>query len=216
MTEPFASPQPNGGIVLAGPRASGKRTVAFALTSLRRSYASFPALTVVARSPVDAEQTTQRHLDELRDWAQVFHRFTTDGAAYVYDRERLAKLRKQGRVPVACVDDIATVEAFEREAGDWLYVLLWCPRDEAQRRLAAGWSADGGRPTPESGWVRQWEKSSKVLLKDPRRFTLAIRSDHLDAVQIAQIIHLAAQAGRSSPLSASRPGATSAAQTGSG
>lgn len=175
-----------------------------------------PALTVAARSPVDAEQTTQRHLDDLQAWAQVFHRFTTDGDTFVYDRERLSKLREQGRVPVSCVDDIATVEAFEREAGDWLHVLLWCPREEAERRLADGWTVNEGQPAPERGWVRRWEKSTKGLLRDPRRFTLAIRSDHLDAVQIAQIVHLAAQAGRSTPHSASRPGATSAAQTGSG
>jgi hypothetical protein len=119
--------------------------VAFALTSLRRSYAPFPALTVAHRSPIAAEQTTQRHLDELKAWAQVFHGFTSDGISYAYDRERLNKLRDQGRIPVACVDDADALRAFEREADDWLQILLWCPREEAERRLARVWSPTKSR-----------------------------------------------------------------------
>ncbi|WP_232660556.1 hypothetical protein [Pseudonocardia sp. TRM90224] len=187
------------GILLAGPPASGKRTVTFALTSLRRSYAPFPALTVGSDTRVAAERTTQRHLDELKAWAQVFHEFTSDGARYVYDRERLNRIREQGRIPVACVDDIDVLRAFEREADDWLQVLLWCPREEAERRLAATGVA------PDRAAVRRWDRSEKGLLGDVRRFTVSIRTDRLNAVQVAQLVHHAAQSAVAAPAPAGSP-----------
>jgi hypothetical protein len=214
-TSSHHGPKPTyGGIVLAGPPASGKRTAAFALTSLRRSYAPFPALTVAHQSPIAAEQTTQRHLDELKAWAQVFHEFTNDGISYAYDRERLNKLREQGRIPVACVDDADTARAFEREADDWLQILLWCPRAEAERRLAGVRPAAEEPTAPDRSSMRRWDRSNKRLLRDTGWFTLMIRSDRLDAVQVAQIVHLAAQSGAPGPDLASRPVAASVPKTG--
>lgn len=203
-----------GGIVLAGPPASGKRTVRFALTSLRRSYASFPALTVAHRPQIDAEQTTQRHLDEMRAWAQIFHELRVEGANYAYDRERLSKLREEGRIPVACVDDPDALLAFEREADDWLRVLLWCPREEAERRLSRGWPGDEEQKAPGRSSMRRWDRSSKGLLRDTQRFTMTVRSDRLDAVQMAQVVHLTAQSGVPESEFAPRPGAGSVAETG--
>lgn len=202
------------GVVLAGPPASGKRTVTFALTSLRRSYASFPALTVAHRARVAAEQTTRRHLDELRAWAQLFHEFTSDGIRFAYERERLNNLREQGRIPIACVDDGDVLQAFEREADDWLQILLWCPRDEAERRLARTWFAHEKQRTPDRSSMRRWDRSEKKLLRDTRRFTLSIRTDRLNAVQVAQIVHLAAQSGVPEPAPGLEPSAPSDLKTG--
>jgi hypothetical protein len=193
------------GIVLAGPPASGKRTTTFALTSLRRSYAPFPALTVARQPSIHAEQTTRQHLDELRAWAQIFHEFTVEGTSYAFDRERLSKLREQGRIPVACVDDADALQAFEHESSDWLQILLWCPREAAERRLTSGWPAREEHEAPGRPSMRRWDRSSKGLQRDTRRFTLTIRSDRLDAVQVAQIVHLAAMA-----VEAARPAVRSA------
>lgn len=187
--------QPYDGVLLVGPPASGKRTVAFALQSLRATYAPFPALTVAHQPLVHGQRTTQAHLDELRSWAQMFHEFTIDGDSYAYDGERLGALRERGHVPVACVDDIAGLEAFEREAGDWLAILLWCPREAAERRLASDRSVWADREAYVRRLVRWWDRSTRVLLRDVSRFTVVLRSDHVNAVQIAQIVHLAAQAG---------------------
>jgi hypothetical protein len=189
------------GVVLAGPPASGRRTTAFALTSLRRSYAHYPALTPARQALVDAAQATRRQLDELRSWAQLFAESTCDGVGYAYDRERLNKLRDQGRIPVACVDDVDVLRAFEQEADDWLPVLLWCPREEAERRLA---DARDVHATPVSAWLRRWDRSTKKLLREPLRFPLSIRTDRMDPVHVAQIVHLAAQSGAAAGATASR------------
>ena len=180
------------GVILAGPPASGRRTVAFALTSLRRSYAHYPALTTERQALVDAARTTQSQLDELRSWAQLFVEFTCEGISYAYDHQRLNKLREQGRIPVACVDDIDVLRAFEQEADDWLQVLLWCPRQEAERRLAS--TPDVHRTSAPAG-LRRWDRSTKRLLREPLRFPLSIRTDRMDPVHVAQIVHLAAQSG---------------------
>jgi hypothetical protein len=180
------------GVVLAGPPASGRRTAVFALTSLRRSYAHYPALTTAHQDLVDAVHTTRQQMDDLRSWAQLFAGSTRDGIGWAYDRARLTRLREQGRVPVACVDDVDVLRAFEREADDWLVVLLWCPREEAERRIAR---AGDVRRIPASTWLRRWDRSTKQLFRDPQRFALTIRTDRMDAVQVAQIVHLAAQSG---------------------
>jgi hypothetical protein len=172
------------GILLAGPPASGRRTTVFALETLRRTYAHVPALTTTPDPTVDAEKVTQRHLDELRSWAQLFHEVTLDGHSFTHDRERLVQLREKGRMPVVCVEDAPALDAFDHESDGWLPVLLWCPREVAEQR-----TADPGR-----AWARRWERSSKSLAAQSHRFTLSLRTDRLNAVEIARIVHLAAQA----------------------
>ena len=183
-----------GGVLLAGPPASGKRTVAFALSTLRRSYGHVPALTAATHPAMGAEQTSQKYLDELRSWAQLFYEFTVERARYVYDRERLDTLRAQGRVPVVCIEDIDALSAFEREPDDWLTVILRCPRDHARDRLTRGHSAAGRAAIITRSWTRRWERSIKALERGTQRFTMTLRSDRLDAVEIARIVHIAAQA----------------------
>ncbi|MEU6698957.1 hypothetical protein [Pseudonocardia sp. NPDC046786] len=141
-----------------------------------------------------AEQTSQKHLDELRSWAQLFYEFTVERARYGYDRERLNTLRGQGHIPVVCVENIDALSAFQRESDDWLTVLLRCPRDHAQDRLTRGRSATERAAIITRSWRRRWDRSVKALEQGAQRFTMTLRSDRLDAVEIARIVHLAAQA----------------------
>jgi hypothetical protein len=192
-SNPDAQPV-RGGILLAGPPASGKRTAAFSLTTLRRAYAHVPALSIDPHRSVDGEKVARKHLDELHSWAQIFHSTTVDGVQYSYDRERLVRFREQGRLPIVCVEDVHALAAFEGESEGWLPVLLWCPRHEAEKRLTRGWPVGEPAYDADRSWFRRWERSTKSLFADPSRFTLSLRSDKLNAVEIARIIHLAAQA----------------------
>lgn len=185
----------HAGVLLAGPPASGKRTAAFSLTTLRRGYAHVPAMATKPHRSVDAEQTAQKHLDELHAWAQIFYAVTVDGRRYAYDRERLLHLREQGRLPIVCVEDAHALAAFEAESEGWLPVMLWCPRSEAVQRLTRTWPVGEPAYVADRSWSRRWERSTKSLFADPSRFTLTLRSDKLNAVEIARVIHLAAQTG---------------------
>ncbi len=196
--EPSQSDTPvqpaRGGILLAGPPASGKRTVALALSSLRRGYAHVSALTTATQPVLSAVPTSQRYLDDLSSWAQLFYEFRVEGARYVYDRERLDRLRGQGRLPVVCVEDIDALSAFERESGDWLPVLVWCPREHARDRLTLRRAISERSAIITRSWTRRWDQSFKELYQDGQRFTMTLRTDRSDAVEIARIVHLAAQA----------------------
>lgn len=200
----------HGGVLLAGPPASGKRTAAFSLTTLRRCYAHVPALSIDPHRSVDGEKATQRHLDELGSWAQIFHSATVGGVQYSYDRERLVRLREQGRLPIVCVEDAHALAAFEAESAGWLPVVLWCPRDEAEKRLTRGRQVGEPVYDADRSWSRRWERSTKSLFADPGRFTLSLRSDRLNSVEIARIIHLAVQAGSAEDDTISTPPAASA------
>jgi hypothetical protein len=87
-------------------------------------------------------------------------------------------------------------------------------REEAERRLANVRSADEQQTASGRSSMRRWDRSSKQLLRDTRRFTLTIRSDRLDMFQVAQIVHLAAQSMAPGPDLAPRPVAASVPKTG--
>ncbi|ANY06335.1 hypothetical protein [Pseudonocardia sp. HH130630-07] len=179
-----------GGVVLAGPPGSGRRTLAFALTSLRRSYAHVPGLTTTPHPLVDAEQVPPSQLAELRSWAALVHESTVGGTRVAHDRERADRLRAQGRTPVVCVADADALVAFTHEPGGWLTVLLHCPRDRAEQRLRAA----GHGASLDRRWSRRWEQTAAGLHRAAERVTLALRSDRLDPLDAARLVHLAAQA----------------------
>ncbi|BBF99811.1 MULTISPECIES: hypothetical protein [Pseudonocardia] len=68
-------------------------------------------------------------------------------------------------------------------------MLLWCPARDARARAGRGLRGPVGR-----SWTRRWERSSKALLGAATRFTLTLRTDRLDAVDAARVVHSAAQA----------------------
>ena len=108
-------------MLLAGPDPVPLGTAAFALCSTSRRYVRWAALSTGGGE--GTERTTERHLAELRSWAQVLVEHRRDGAAVVFDNERLWRIRDAGRVPVAVTDEPRVVDALLGEAPDWFAVL---------------------------------------------------------------------------------------------
>ncbi|MDN5917190.1 MAG: hypothetical protein L0I76_19155 [Pseudonocardia sp.] len=165
------------GVVLAGTPGAGKRTTAFALTTLGRRYERLPALTTARASTLDIETATAGHLDELRSWAQVLHEVSRNGAAHIYDTERLRSVRDSGRFPVVTLDTVAALDAFASESPDWLTVLLHGPFDPART------------DTPRRGRNR----SDRELRRIWDRFVLTVRTDLLPALEVARLVDRAVQ-----------------------
>ncbi|MDN5750503.1 MAG: hypothetical protein L0H64_18675 [Pseudonocardia sp.] len=154
------------GILLVGTDAA---SVAFALTMLSRRYVRYPALTATDGGSADHERASQQHLAELRSWAQVVVEYRRGAATYVYDHERLTRIREGGRLPVAVTDEPRVVDALLRESDDWTAVLMWCP--------------DATRPSsPRRPWLRRL-----------RRFSLVLRTDRVAPSTAARMIHTAEQ-----------------------
>lgn len=112
------------GVLLAGPDAGASAGVAFALTTLARDYVHLPALS--SGEADGAERATDRHLDELRAWAQVVVEYRRGGVRFVVDHERLRRAREAGRVPVVTTDEPRVLDALLAESPGWLPVLV-CP-----------------------------------------------------------------------------------------
>ena len=163
------------GIVLAGAPGSGKRTTAFALTALARRYARFPALCSARVSALDIEYATDRHIAELRSWAQIFHEVTRDGALHIHDSERLCRIRDEGRTPVVTVDAVGCLDAFAGGPRPWLTVLLH------------------GRTDRPSAVLRR--RTARELERLGRRCVLAVRTDLLSVGAVSQLIDRAVRDG---------------------
>jgi hypothetical protein len=167
------------GIALVGAPGSGKRSTTFALTTLSRRYARYPGLTTARAAPLDHQPAAERHLAEMRAWAQVVLEVVRDGAVLVYERERLDKIREAGQLPVVTVDAVSSVDALDRESPGWLHVHLWRPRAVALRRAGAS--------------PREFDRVTKELTRARERFAVSIDTDAVPVPAAAQLVHVLAQ-----------------------
>ncbi|MBW0102347.1 hypothetical protein [Pseudonocardia sp. KRD291] len=172
------------GVVLAGAPGTGKRTTAFALTTLGRRYERLPALTTARTGTLDIETATAGHLAELRSWAQTLHDVARNGAAHLYDRGRLHGIRDSGRFPVVTLDTTAALDAFTRESPDWLTVLLHGPFDPTRARISLRTDGAGRRDR---------NRSDRELRRIWDRFTVTVRTDLLTTLEVALLVDRAVQ-----------------------
>jgi guanylate kinase len=132
------------GVILYGPPAAGKDTVTEALHRLDPDCVAFRRLKVSSKHdgsgryrPVSCEQ-----LGRLRDAGLVIYENERYGNVYVVDRPGLDAAFDLGRVPVVHLGQVAGVKALHAYPAAWLPVLLWCPREVAERRLRERGSTD--------------------------------------------------------------------------
>ncbi|MBR7827805.1 hypothetical protein KDK95_15910 [Actinospica sp. MGRD01-02] len=125
----------NTGIILYGPPASGKDTVAQALHQLSSSYMQFQRLKVGPGRTTGYRMATPAQLDALRASDQVLYENERYEATYVVDRSHLTGLLSAGTIPVIHLGQIAGIHAVRRYPIRWITVLLWCSRPTTADRL---------------------------------------------------------------------------------
>jgi guanylate kinase len=84
---------------------------------------------------------------------------------------------------------LAGVDVLRTYPCRWLDVLLWCPRDETERRLRGRGSEDVSRR------LTAWEETLAELREtgDEPRFALSLRTDRIAPTEAAAVINALVQ-----------------------
>ncbi|MGH3755998.1 MAG: kinase, partial [Pseudonocardiaceae bacterium] len=167
-------------VILYGPPAAGKDTVANALTWLDGSYRLYQRLKVGAGRTAGYRMTTLSHVDALRSAGSVIWETRRYGALYVIDRASLADML-ESCIPVVHVGQAGAVKAVTAAlppATQWVTVSLWCPRDIALRRIADRGTGD------TAARLRAWDQTAPLPEAD-----ISINTDHMHPTAAAAAIH---------------------------
>ncbi|MEV6549224.1 guanylate kinase [Streptomyces sp. NPDC051597] len=133
---------PEQGVILYGPPASGKDTVTAALTELNSKYAQFARLKVGTGKAAGYRMGTAEQLHELEAAGDVVYANSRYGNTYVIDRPGLDAAFAAG-VPVVHLGQVDGIRALvDGYAADWLVVLLWCRREVTKQRSAGRGDSD--------------------------------------------------------------------------
>ncbi|MEU9321446.1 guanylate kinase [Streptomyces sp. NPDC048295] len=133
---------PEQGLILYGPPASGKDTVTTALTGLHAKYAQFARLKVGSGKSTGYRMGTAEQLHELEAAGNLVYANTMYGNTYVIDRPGIDAAFAAG-VPVVHLGQIDGIRALvDGYPANWSVVLLWCPREVTEQRSAGRGDSD--------------------------------------------------------------------------
>ncbi|XVV39770.1 phosphotransferase-like protein (plasmid) [Streptomyces sp. CA-100214] len=141
---------PQQGVILYGPPASGKDTVTTALTALHPKFAQFARLKVGTGKSAGYRMGTFEQLRELEAAGDVVYANARYGNTYVIDRPGVDAAFASG-VPVVHLGQVDGVRALvDGYPADWTVVLLWCPREVTEQRSAG--RGDGDTAARLAAW----------------------------------------------------------------
>ncbi|MBN6051050.1 guanylate kinase, partial [Nonomuraea sp. RK-328] len=174
------------GIILYGPPASGKSTTTTALTARDPRFVLLRKLKAGSRRGTEYDFVTSKHLARLRAAGRLLAETHRYGNVYAIDRDHIEQLTQTGRVPIVHMGNIPDVLRLA-EAGAWLLVLLWVPRDVCERRSRQRGDGDTARR------LSVWDETLLDLqAHDTGLFSLRIRTDQVApeaaALQITEAI----------------------------
>ncbi|MFI7586255.1 kinase [Spongisporangium articulatum] len=126
------------GVILYGPPASGKSTIGRLLAEQVEPCRLFRRIKVGGIAKPEYRAMTPDQLEDLERAGDIVWSNDRYGATYAIDRPELMAELGNG-VPVLALGQVAAVWAVAQSvpSARWLTVELWCPRDEAKRRLLA-------------------------------------------------------------------------------
>ncbi|MEV5825736.1 guanylate kinase [Spirillospora sp. NPDC052242] len=175
------------GVILCGPAAVGKSTVAEELFRLDERFVRLPETAAGGLAPgeLDALRAAGRVAVELRGEAVV-------------DRRDMDAVADAGDVPVARlveVEDLRRLK-FAVPFFGWTSVLLWAPREVCGLRAQRRGDADARVV------LGVWDGTRRELLglEDPV-FNLVVHTDRVDPGEAARRVAEAVEAGPAQPVS---------------
>ncbi|MFJ8912311.1 kinase [Amycolatopsis sp. NPDC102389] len=124
------------GVLLYGPPAAGKDTITEQLITIG-PYTHFQRLKVGPGRTSGYRMGTIEQLTSLRERGQVIYENQRYDSAYVVDRGELDSIvREHEQVPVLHIGQVDAIHAIRRGYPlIWTVVMVFCPREEAEKRL---------------------------------------------------------------------------------
>ncbi|MGC4953864.1 guanylate kinase [Actinomadura citrea] len=182
------------GVILYGPPTSGKDTTTTALTHQDNRYALLRKLKCGAGRSTGYRQVSRAELDDLRSAGRLVVETHRYGNVYAVDRNDIAALVEEGRIPIVHIGNVADLERLQVGAPlDWMSVLLWIPRSVCAERSPHRGDVD----TPKR--LEAWDETYRDVqtVADRPVFDLVIRTDQAGPAEVAhQITEAVATASR--------------------
>jgi guanylate kinase len=170
--------------VLSGPIASGKDAVTRALSRISLNYVLFQKLKAGAGRRAGYQVTTLADIERMRGLGLILYANERYGNVYAVDRPSLDALLTHGLIPVVHMGQLAGVRALKRYPAAWLSVLLWLPRELAEKRARERGASD------LAARLTAWDETTQDLeQEDPSDFLLRIRTDWQRPTDAAEAIH---------------------------
>ena len=171
------------GIILYGPPASGKDTIAAALCNLSREYIHYQRLKLGPGRTTGYRLATQDQLQDLRAKDLVLWENDRYGATYVVDLPGLQRVIQIG-TPILHLGQVVGVDAVKSRTPDvnWTVIELWCPRSVAAARLTARSATDIEER------LTAWDATVRLDHADVRIDTSSVQPD-----AAAERIHIASR-----------------------
>lgn len=169
----------DAGIILYGPPASGKDTITAELRKLDPSYVLYRRLKAGPGKRDGYRMTTESEIDALRAAGEIVWENHRYGSTYVVDRSALMRQLAES-VPVVHLGQEQAVYAITATTPTvrWFVVSLWCPRDDAARRIQARRTGD------VRARLVAWDETKPLARTD-----LAINTGGISAAGAAVEIH---------------------------
>ncbi|WP_075901745.1 hypothetical protein [Actinomadura sp. CNU-125] len=177
-------------MILCGPSAVGKATVAGELLRLDGRYVRLPMTAADGLGPGE--------FDELRADGRVAVEVRRGGVLFVVDRRDMDAVADAGRMPVARTAEVTELQRLKYAVPffGWTSVLLWAPREVCGLRAQRRGDADA------MGVLRVWDETRRGLLAlEEPVFNLVVHTDRVDPGEAARRVAEAVDAGAAQPVS---------------
>ncbi|BAC75244.1 guanylate kinase [Streptomyces avermitilis] len=171
------------GVILYGPPASGKDTVAQALSELDARYGQFARLKVGSGRTTRYRMGTAEQLHDLEAAGAAIYTNSRYGNTYVIDRPGMDSAFEAG-VPVVHLGQIDGIRALvDGYTADWAVVLLWCSQEVTAQRSAGRGDSD------TTARLAAWQATREDLDAHPdMRWDLTVDTEATAAEESARLI----------------------------
>lgn len=130
------------GLIIYGPPASGKTSIASALKSYTDKFVPFRKIKCGGTTSDEYRQADPAKIAALRNSRSIIYENSRYGNLYVVDKSEVDRIFAQSRIPIIHIGQIEGIRAIKSYHAAWTSVLLWCSDKVSEERLHARGSQD--------------------------------------------------------------------------